>query len=236
MRTAEQQGSVLVVEDDNDVARAVRDGLEPLGFQVALAPSIATARRLVATGQFHVVVLDRALPDGEGLDFAASLRAAGNDVPILMLTARDTVPDRLAGFESGADDYLGKPFDTNELAARLRVILRRTRRGNRHVLRYDDLELDLLTRKARRPGLQVTLSERESELLAFLMRHPGEVLARDVLLDELWGDEMDESSNLVNVYINLLRNKIESPAHSPLIRTVRGVGYVISEKDADETA
>ncbi len=225
---------MLLVEDDRDVARTVSHGLEALGFEVALAASIAAATPLVAQEKLHAVILDRVLPDGDGLDFAASLRANGTEIPILMLTARDTIPDRLAGFDRGADDYLGKPFDINELAARLRAMIRRAHRRDRHLLRYSDLELDLVTRKTSRPGLEATLSDRETELLAFLMRHPGEVLAREALLDELWGDEMDESSNIVNVYINLLRNKIESKGHTPLIRTVRGVGYMLSEKDADE--
>jgi len=234
MRTVGDTNRVLLVEDDRDVARTVGMGLEPLGFEVTLAPSVAAATQLIAREEFQAVVLDRALPDGDGLEFAARLRGAGNEVPILMLTARDTVPDRLAGFERGADDYLGKPFDIHELAARLRVMIRRTHSRDRHLLRYADLELDLVTRKARRSGLEVMLSDRETELLAFLMRHPEEVLARGALLDELWGDEADESSNLVNVYVNLLRNKIESPAHRLLIRTVRGIGYTLSEQDAGE--
>lgn len=234
MRTTVEHNQVLVVEDDRDVARTVHDGLDDLGFDVVVVGSIAAATRLVAKTQFSAVVLDRALPDGDGLGFVTILRVAGNEVPILMLTARDTVPDRLAGFDGGADDYLGKPFDINELAARLRAMIRRAHGRDRHLLRYADLELDLLTRKARRPGLEVTLSDREAELLAYMMRHSKEALARQTLLDELWGDEADESSNLVNVYINLLRNKIESPAHTPLIRTARGIGYMLSEKDSDE--
>lgn len=234
MQVAGQVTQVLLIEDDKDVAHAVRNGLEPLGFRVTHAPSLAAGGRHLAQGEFHAVVLDLTLPDGDGLDFAASLRADGNELPILMLTARDTIPDRLIGFDRGADDYLGKPFDINELAARLRVILRRVHRGDRHRLRYADLELDLLTRKARRPGVEVTLSDREAELLAFMMRHPDEVLARDYILDELWGDEIEEGSNVLNVYINLLRNKIDVPARRSLIRTVRSIGYMLSEKDPDQ--
>ncbi|MBI1827395.1 MAG: response regulator transcription factor [Planctomycetes bacterium] len=234
VRATEQVHRVLLVEDDRDVARTVSHGLETLGFEVTFAANIAVAAPLVATEKLDAVILDRMLPDGDGLDFVARLRAGESDVPILMLTARDTIPDRLAGFDRGADDYLGKPFDINELAARLRAMIRRAHRLDRHLLQYGDLELDLVTRKARRPGLEATLSDGEAELLAFLMRHPGDVLSRETLLDELWGDEMDESSNIVNVYINLLRNKIESKGHTRLIRTIRGVGYTLTEKDTDE--
>jgi DNA-binding response OmpR family regulator len=152
-----------------------------------------------------------------------------------MLTARDGVSDRLAGFGFGADDYMGKPFDVNELAARLRAIVRRSARGARHLLRYADLDLNLMTRTARRPTIEVTLSDRETELLACLLRHPEAVLSRDYLLHEVWGDEVDGSSNLVNVYVNFLRNKIESPDHQLLIHTVRGVGYMLSTQEPRET-
>lgn len=236
MQVAGHVTQVLLIEDDEDLAHAVQSALEPLGFRVTHTLSLGAGRRALAQAQCHAIVLDLTLPDGDGLDFVASLRASGSELPVIMLTARDTVPDRLIGFDRGADDYLGKPFDVDELAARLRVVLRRARGSERHLLRYADLELDLLTRKVRRPGVEVTLSDREAELLAFMMRHTQEVLARQTLLDELWGDEADESSNLVNVYINLLRNKIESPAHRPLIRTVRGIGYVLSEEDPDMKA
>lgn len=226
---------VLLVEDDGAVAETVRKGLAPLGFCMAHAPSLSAANRLLTQAEFHAVVLDLTLPDGDGLEFAMNLRAAGHEIPVLMLTARDTVADRLLGFERGADDYVGKPFDVGELAARLRAIIRRAHHADRHRLQYGDLELDLVTRRARRPGLEAVLSDRETELLALFIRRPNEVLSRDVLLNELWGDDMEKSSNLVNVYINLLRNKIESPLLGPLIRTVRGIGYVLSDQEVDET-
>lgn len=226
--------SVLLVEDDAEVAGAVVNGLSARGFRVAHAPSIAAGARHVVEGAWHVLVLDLTLPDGDGLDFAAKLRASGNSVPILMLTARDSVPDRLAGFERGADDYLGKPFDLDELAARILVIARRARGSDRHLLRYADVELDLLTRKVKRPNLEETLSDREAELLAFLMRHPEESLHRDRILEQVWGDEIDDESNILNVYVNLLRNKMETPKHVQVIRTVRGVGYMLSTKKPSE--
>jgi DNA-binding response OmpR family regulator len=235
MASAKQLIEVLLIEDDLDVARTVQEGLEPCGFTVTHAPDLVSSERHLERRRFAALILDLTLPDGDGLALAAGLRARGDETPILILTARDSVPDRLVGFDHGADDYLGKPFDVNELAARLRVIVRRTGRSTRHLLRYADLELNLLTRIARRPDLEATLSDREAELLSYMMRRPDEVLERERLLDELWGDEVDETSNLVNVYINLLRNKVESPSHIRLIHTVRGVGYKLSRSDPHES-
>jgi DNA-binding response OmpR family regulator len=227
--------NVLLIEDDVEVARTVQEGLGSYGISVNHAASLAEAEARLAADRFHALVLDLTLPDGDGLDLAGSLRASGNNVPILMLTAKDGVPDRLAGFERGADDYLCKPFDLGELAARLSAVLKRARAGQHHVLEYADLRLDLLTRVVRRPGIETTLSDREAELLAFMMRHPEERLPRERILEQVWGDDIETDSNILNVYINLLRNKIESPSLTPLIRTVRGVGYMFtaSEKCAD---
>ncbi len=235
MARASQPIEVLLIEDDLDVARTVQEGLESCGFIVTHAADLVSCERHLERRRFAALILDLTLPDGDGLALAAGLRARGDETPILILTARDSVPDRLVGFDHGADDYLGKPFDVNELAARLRVLVRRTGESTRHLLRYADLELNLLTRVARRPDLEATLSDRETELLSYMMRRPNEVLERERLLDELWGDEVDESSNLVNVYINLLRNKVESPSHVRLIHTVRGVGYKLSTSDPHES-
>jgi len=234
MQAATEAIDVLLIEDDADVGRTIRDGLAPCGFRVAQVRDLGSGRAMLERRQFPAIILDLSLPDGDGLNLAAHLRAGGDDTPILVLTARDSVPDRLRGFERGADDYLGKPFDVNELAARLRAMLRRADPRMRYRLTYADLELNLLTRTARRPNVEAALSDRETELLSFMLRHPEEVLARERLLDELWGDEVDESSNLVNVYINLLRNKIEGPSLVSLIHTVRGVGYMLSSREPHE--
>jgi two-component system response regulator QseB len=223
-----------LIEDDWLVARTIQEGLAPGEFIISHVPSLATAERQLQGGTYRLIILDLTLPDGDGLDLVASLRSARNETPILVLTARDSVLDRLIGFDHGVDDYLGKPFDVNELAARLRVMVRRSGGTDRHLLQYADLELDLLTRSARRPSLDGSLSDREVELLSFMMRRPEEILAREYLLDQLWGDEVDASSNLVNVYVNLLRNKIESPRHVKLIHTVRLAGYMLSVKGPDE--
>ena len=225
---------VLLVEDDAGVAEIVRDGLCTRGFSVQHAPDLTIGVGLLSASTFDVVILDLTLPDGDGLNLASSLRSIGNEIPILILTARDTVPDRLVGFRHGADDYLCKPFDVEELAARLHAVLRRARAGERHVVRYADVQLDLLARTVRRNDVQATLSDREAELLAYLMRHSEEVLQRDRILEDVWGDEAEDDSNVLNVYINYLRNKIETPGSPRLIHTLRGVGYMLSDKDPHE--
>ena len=234
MKSIDKPIRVLLVEDDAVVARTVQEGLAPGGFVISHARNLATAERNLERGTYRVIILDLTLPDGDGLELAASLRAGGNQTPILILTARDSVPDRLVGFDHGADDYLGKPFDVDELAARLSVAIRRAEAGQRHALQYADLELDLTTRTARRGAIRVALSDRESALLAFLLRHPEEPLSRQRILEEVWGDEVEADSNVLNVFINLLRNKIEQGSTRRIIRAVRGVGYILSAKDPEE--
>lgn len=233
-RPTNQETEVLLVEDDDDIAQALCDDLGARAFSVSRVSTLAAAKQYLATRNYEAVLLDLTLPDGDGLDLAAAIRAAGAELPILMLTARDSVPDRLAGFEHGADDYVGKPFDVDELAARLRVAIRRAHAGQRHVLHYADLELDLTTRTARRGAIRVALSDRESVLLAFLLRHPEEPLSRQRILEEVWGDEVEADSNVLNVFVNLLRNKIEQGSTLRIIWAVRGVGYILSGKDPEE--
>jgi DNA-binding response OmpR family regulator len=225
---------VLLIEDDVELAETVLSYLRGRAFTPRHAPDLATGLRLLSEAGFDVVILDLTLPDGDGLHLAAHLRANGSEVPILMLTARDSVPDRVAGFRHGADDYLCKPFDVEELTARLEAILRRALAGRRHLLQYADLQLDLVTRTVRRKGVHGTLSDREAGLLAYLISHPEQVLQRDRVLEAVWGDEAEDDSNVLNVYINYLRNKIESPGEPRLIHTIRGVGYMLSEKYPEE--
>jgi two-component system response regulator MprA len=233
--SAEPEVCVLMVEDDPRVRDAVRAALETEGFQFQHAGSLVEARRLMAFHRYHAMILDLVLPDGTGLDLARELREQGSDIPILMLTARHGLDDRLAGFGLGADDYVCKPFEVPELLARLNAVLRRSQARERAQLRYADVELDLPTLTARRGDIQVTLSAREFELLAFLMRHPEEALSRERLLHEVWGETAEEDSNVVNVYINYLRNKLEQGREGRLIHTVRGVGYMLSESDPDDS-
>jgi two-component system response regulator MprA len=226
--------NVLLVEDDDAVARLVREGLGPRGYKLHHVSTVAAARNTIQSRAFDAVILDLALPDGSGLDLAAALRSVSDDPPILMLTALNSVQDRVAGFQRGADDYLCKPFEVEELAARLEAILRRTRSGKRHVLRYADVALDLMTRTVERGSVKATLSAREMDLLAYLLRHPEEALPRERILNEVWGDEAEDDSNVLNVYVNYLRNKIEPGSLPTLIHTVRGVGYMLSSKEPDE--
>jgi len=227
---------VLLVEDDSQVARVVREGLDQRGFTVRHASDIASAGKLIDAGNTDVLVLDLTLPDGDGLEFAASLRKRHVLTPILMLTAKDTVSDRVDGFRCGADDYLCKPFDVTELAARLLAILRRTHPARRHVIAYADIRLDLVTRKANRGDAEVSLSAREAELLAYLIRHNEKTLTREQILREVWGERAEEDSNVLNVYVNYLRNKIDFHPDARMIHTVRGIGYMLSRKEPDELA
>lgn len=224
---------VLVIEDDTDVASVIQERLRGGGFAVTHAPTLGAGQAYLSSGDWSVIVLDLMLPDGSGLDLAEKLRAAGDETPILMLTARDTAYERVEGFRRGADDYLCKPFEPDELVARLEAIIRRTKNIDRHKLHYGDIELDLITRRVRREETELTLSAREAELLAFLMRHPEEVLQRDRILQQVWGDEAEEDSNVLNVYINYLRNKVEGCKHPRVIHTVRGAGYMLSELEPD---
>lgn len=225
---------MLLVEDDPEIVRTLREGLDPSQFLLNHAATIQSGRQKLLSQLFDIIVLDLNLPDGSGLAIADAVRAAGSDVPILMLTGKSTVPDRVDGFRHGADDYLCKPFAVDELIARVNAVLKRAKPGRRHLLKFADVELDLLTRSVRRHSLQATLSLREVDLLAYLMRHPDTVVARTAILEEVWGDDTDGDSNVVNVYINYLRNKLESSNYPRLIHTIRGVGYIFSETPPEE--
>lgn len=225
---------ILLIEDDAGVAQIVCGALDSIGGAVTRAATLAEGRRLVESAAFEIIILDLTLPDGNGLDLAKAIRQSGRDVPIVMLTARDSVGERIDGFRHGADDYLCKPFDINELIARLSAVVRRSRAQSRYVLCYADVELDLITRAVRRGETRAALSDREAELLAYFLRHPEQVLPRERILEQVWGDEAEDDSNVLNVYVNYLRNKLEAARYPRLIHTVRGAGYVLSEKDPDE--
>lgn len=211
------------------MVRTIRESLDAEQFSLDTAATVAEARQRLAARTYDAIVLDLGLPDGNGLELANSLRAAGNDIPILMLTAQSGVDRRLDGFAHGADDYLCKPFAVEELVARLQAILRRARPERQHMLRYAGLELDLLNRVVRRHDLEATLSDREAALLAYLMRNPEQAFSRSTLVEEVWGDDAEAEGSVVNVYINYLRNKLERSRYPRLIHTVRGVGYMLSE-------
>ena len=205
----------------------LRRNLAYEGFAVDVASDGRAALQQVRDRQPDAIVLDRMLPGLDGLEVLRRLRAAGDATPILMLTARDAIDDRVAGLETGADDYLVKPFAVRALLARIHALLRR-RQGDAHeVLRFADLALDTGTRQAERAGQTVELSTTEYELLAYFMRHPNQVLTRDQLMERVWGFDFDGESNVLEVYVGYLRRKLEEGSQPRLIQTVRGAGYVL---------
>ncbi|HEX2503022.1 MAG TPA: response regulator transcription factor [Miltoncostaeaceae bacterium] len=223
-------GRLLVVEDDPQVRAMLTRALRYEGFEVAAACDGAEAMAALRASPPDLLLLDLLLPDADGVDLCGRLRADGDPVPILMLTARDTVTDRVAGFEAGADDYLVKPFSTAELVARVRALLRRAReRPATATRRVGDLVLDPSTHEVRRGGRVVRLTRREFDLLALFLDNSGTVLARERLLTEAWGFQSPVETNAVDVYVGYLRRKLEEDGEPRLIHTVRGVGYVLRQ-------
>jgi two-component system OmpR family response regulator len=218
---------VLVVEDEVKMARAIRRGMEQEGYAVDTALDGDEGLHMVTENDYDAVVLDVMLPGMDGLEVCRRLRARGRWAPVLMLTARDTVPDRIEGLDAGADDYLVKPFAFGELLARLRALVRRGAVERPAVLQVGDLALDPAAHSVSRAGQPVELSAREFALLEFLMRHPGEVVSRTAILEHVWDYNYDGLSNVVDVYVGYLRRKLEQPFGRALIRTVRGVGYAL---------
>jgi two-component system OmpR family response regulator len=218
---------VLLVEDEVKMARALRRGLEQDGYGVDLAADGDAALDLAIGNEYDAVVLDVMLPGRDGFSVCRSLRAHDRWAPVLMLTARDAVEDRIRGLDAGADDYLVKPFAFGELLARMRALIRRGPSERPAVLRMGDLELDPSAHVVTRDGHEVELSAREFALLEFLMRQPGAVVSRRRILEHVWSYDFDGLSNVVDVYVGYLRKKLERPFGRPLIRTVRGVGYAL---------
>jgi len=224
------EGRLLVVEDDPQVRAMLTRALRYEGFEVAAASDGAEAMAALRSSRPDLLLLDLLLPDADGVELCGRLRDEGDIVPILMLTARDTVSDRVAGFEAGADDYLVKPFSTAELVARVRALLRRARdRPAPTTRRVGDLELDATTHEVRRAGRTLRLTRREFDLLALFLDHPGTVLARERLLTEAWGYHSPVETNAIDVYVGYLRRKLEEGGEPRVIHTVRGVGYVLRE-------
>jgi two-component system response regulator MprA len=223
---------ILVVDDDPNLLRMLRRGLALAGYTVRAADDGADALRHVIEREPDLIVLDVMLPEPlDGLEIARRLRAGGSDVPIIMLTARDQLADKVAGFASGADDYLPKPFAFEELLARVGALLRRRapRQTGDERLMYADLVLDPATREAWRGGEPLDLTTREFDLLAFFMRHPRQVLTRDQIFRAVWGTDYLGGSNIIDANVSYVRDKLEEGGRSRLIQTVRGVGYALRE-------
>jgi two-component system, OmpR family, response regulator MprA len=222
---------VLVVDDERAVRDSLRRALELEGYDVDLAADGEEAlARLGQNGEPDAIVLDILMPRMDGLEVCRRLRREGHRLPVLMLTARDEVENRVAGLDAGADDYVAKPFALEELLARLRALLRRTTGGSGEVLRFADLELDPKTREVRRGGESVDLTRTEFSLLELFLLNPRQVLTRSVIFERVWGYDFGFSSNSLDVYIGYLRRKTEAGDRPRLIQTVRGVGYALREK------
>jgi two-component system copper resistance phosphate regulon response regulator CusR len=221
---------LLIVEDQKKLQASLRRGLEEEGYEVVTSSTGEEGYYLATTQSFDAVVLDLNLPGRDGLQVLHDLRLHGFSKPVLILTARDAVDDRVKGLDSGTDDYLVKPFAFAELVARLRALLRRNLADRELVLRADNLEMDLLARRVIRDGTELELSQREFELLEFLLRHGNMTVSREMIAREVWKEPDGVWSNVIEVYINALRQKIQQPGQRQLIHTIRGVGYALRDQ------
>jgi DNA-binding response OmpR family regulator len=222
---------ILVVEDDQKVASFIQSGLQQDGYAVDVLHDGTLAGEQARAVDYDAVILDLMLPGRSGFQVLRDIRARKPSLPVVMLTAKDALDDRITGLDSGADDYMVKPFALAELSARLRAVLRRGA-PRENVLRVADLELDTLTRTVRRSGRRVVLTAKEYALLEYLMRNSGRPLTKSLIIEHVWDIHFDSVSNVVEVHINSLRNKIDREFGAPLIHTVRGVGYVLTDMPA----
>jgi DNA-binding response OmpR family regulator len=221
---------ILVVEDQPKMASFIKKGLNAQGYLVDLSETGMGAEILVSENPYDLIVLDVNLPDQNGLDTARHIRRDGFTKPILMLTALASTKDKIVGLDSGADDYLTKPFDFEELLARIRALLRRNSTGGEiSKLRFSDIELDMVLRKVTRAGIEINLTAREFSLLEYFMRHPNRPLTRVEISEHVWDVNFDTNTNVIDVYINMLRKKIDSPFEKKLIHTMVGYGYILKE-------
>tara|TARA_R110002167_G_scaffold220633_3_gene425267 strand:- start:8858 stop:9532 length:675 start_codon:yes stop_codon:yes gene_type:complete len=219
---------ILVVEDQTNLLRSILRTLNEAGFQTESAETLLDATRLMSS-RLDLVVLDLMLPDGSGLEWLKMLRAAGNQIPVLILTARDSIEDRVAGLDTGADDYLVKPFALDELLARIRALLRRDTRGTEREFSFRDLTVDPVARTVFRGSRSITMQNRQLELLAYLISHANQIVTRDMIARDVWKESTATWTNVIEVQINQLRKKIEEPYLPGLLHTVRGEGYVLGD-------
>lgn len=220
---------LLVVEDEPKTAAFLRKGLSEQGFVTDVASDGEEGFEMARTSNYDLIILDVMLPGRDGWAVLSNLRRAGKRMPVLFLTARDSVADRVLGLEMGADDYLVKPFAFSELLARIRTIIRRAPTQRSHILRFADIELDPVTHKAFRDGKRLDLTLKEFLLLALFVTHPGEILSRVMIAERVWDMNFDSGTNVVEVHVRRLRSKVDDPFERKLIRTVRGVGYVLED-------
>jgi len=221
---------ILIIEDEAKTAAYLRKGLKENGFVVDLAARGDDGLHLAKSGMFDLVILDVMLPGLDGWEVLAGIRQASRSLPVLLLTARDGVPDRVKGLNLGADDYLVKPFAFSELLARVRTLLRRGPLRLAEVIEVADLQIDVVRRKATRSGLRLELTPKEFALLTLLAQRGGEVLSRTLIAEQVWDMNFDSDTNVVDVHVRRLRSKVDDPFDRPLIHTVRGVGYVLEER------
>jgi DNA-binding response OmpR family regulator len=223
----------LVIEDEAKLADALKDGLEREGHLVSIAPTGEDGFFLIETQQFDLVILDVMLPGRGGLELLSTLRRRGWNAPVLLLTARDSIEDRVMGLDAGADDYLVKPFAFSELLARVRALLRRGKQDGAVSLKVADLEIDMVTRRVIRAGQPLELTGKEFDLLAYLLRHQGRVVSREMLARDVWKEPVRQTplDNVIDVHVARLRRKLDDPFEAKLLQTVRGVGFVLREAE-----
>lgn len=220
---------LLLVEDEVDIRRFLTHALSEAGYQVDAAPDGKAAMKLAADSLYHILIVDLGLPDQDGIDLITSLRQVGVEAPVLILSARRSVDERVKGLEQGGDDYLTKPFALAELLARIRNLLKRDSGGQNSAarLRVLDLEMDLVNREVTRSGSALQLTSQEFALLEFLCRNAGRVVTRSMILEGVWGMRIEPKTNVVDVQMSRLRSKVDGKGQKPLIATLRGMGYVL---------
>ncbi|MBN2705110.1 MAG: heavy metal response regulator transcription factor [Deltaproteobacteria bacterium] len=222
---------VLVVEDEQKVANFLQKGLKEEQFVVDVAGDGPDGERMALENEYDLILLDVMLPGKDGVQVLGELRTRKVETPVIMLTAKDMVVDKLKGFEAGCDDYLAKPFSFEELLARIRAVLRRRSGTTGNVLNFADLTLDLISHKVIRGGNEIELTAKEYALMEYLMRNPNRVLTRTMITQHVWDYNFDSFTNVIDVYVNYLRNKVDRGFPQKLIHTVRGVGYILKEGD-----